>query len=277
MNQKIEFSAGCLTIYLTVNLFFLSCLLQPGPGIVCFGLWTSASTTWRSTMLNYLMTLCTSVRPQRPPCAPGGPNSMYSVSDFLWTIMHIWVNNLIIQRTQVLIIKLKNAKLILVPMLRDAFLREWAQRSEASSRMSNVVKSTTSIWMQTFSDLIQPSPYYWSYLMRHSCRKLPICFRQPNHRPSWQVNFQNRRVSVGRVWENRFCQCYNITNDMAGKSSKNPNRAAVCVCVCVSRRLENRFKSSSSEIWKQNNNMCYVVIKQYIYCISSFSWSWLCN
>lgn len=273
MNQKIEFSAGCLTIYLTVNLFFLSCLLQPGPGIVCFGLWTSASTTWRSTMLNYLMTLCTSVRPQRPPCAPGGPNSMYSVSDFLWTIMHIWVNNLIIQRTQVLIIKLKNAKLILVPMLRDAFLREWAQRSEASSRMSNVVKSTTSIWMQTFSDRLRTIDHIWCVILAE--------------------NFLS--VSVSQIIALLGKSTFRIDEflwDGCGKTdSANvtilqmiwPGKAAgiqtqqQCVCVCVSRRLENRFKSSSSEIWKQNNNMCYVVIKQYIYCISSFSWSWLCN
>lgn len=68
--------------FLTVNLMCVCvCLLQPGPGIACCGLWTSASTTWRSPTLSCLMTPCTSVRPQRPPCAPGGPNSMYSVSE----------------------------------------------------------------------------------------------------------------------------------------------------------------------------------------------------
>lgn len=56
------------------------CLLQPGPGIVCCALWTSASTTWRSPTLSCPMTPCMSVRPQRLPCALGEPNSTCSVS-----------------------------------------------------------------------------------------------------------------------------------------------------------------------------------------------------
>lgn len=62
---------------LTLVFPFLS--LQPGHGTASWALQTLGSTTWRSQMPSCPMTLPMSVRPQRLPCALGGPNSPCSV------------------------------------------------------------------------------------------------------------------------------------------------------------------------------------------------------
>lgn len=67
---------------IALTAYLLRVPLQRGPGIACCERWTSASTTWRSPTRSCRTTLCTSVRPPRLRFAPGGPNSMYSVS--LW-------------------------------------------------------------------------------------------------------------------------------------------------------------------------------------------------
>lgn len=57
-----------------LTLVFPVLSLQPGHGTGSWALRMPGNTTWRSQMPSSLTTLPMSARPQRLPCAPGGPN-----------------------------------------------------------------------------------------------------------------------------------------------------------------------------------------------------------
>lgn len=59
--------------------WFVYVCSQPGPGTVCCGSRSWASTTWKFCQLICLMTPCMSARRQMLPWGPGGPNSLSSV------------------------------------------------------------------------------------------------------------------------------------------------------------------------------------------------------
>lgn len=193
------------------------CLLQPGPGIGCCGLWTSASTTWRSPMLSCQMTLCTSVRPPRPPCAPGEPNSMCSVSQpatdtFFWTSFNRHTYSLSkgpFHSTET-IIKSKNSKLVLVSLWRAGFL---SGEHELHTQKHLIDERCGYKYIISSDSLILRPGYNGSiiclYLMRHSCRTslnfIWICLNQPSHIHSCQLpHFE--------VWESDLANVTTETN-----------------------------------------------------------------
>lgn len=158
-SQTIAWITNGVFYWLSLHLFNCKpgvCLLQPGPGIGCSGLWTSASTTWRSPILSCLMTLCTSVRPRRPPCAPGGPNSMYSVSElatdtgaiflvlFSYFTHHtptvVWAKDLFIPRIE------KRYNYQIKECQVDNFVLVQVSWVKRMSFTLSVVKRTSSVW-----------------------------------------------------------------------------------------------------------------------------------
>lgn len=107
-----------------------ACVLQLGPGIACSGLWTSASTIWRSPTPSSLMTPCTSVRPRRPPSAPEGPSWMCSVSELQLQESFYWFSLSVKPLLHVLFfafnlscIRWNNATLIVFSMWRVCFMK----------------------------------------------------------------------------------------------------------------------------------------------------------